>query len=59
MSIESCNGIYVFRYQAQQICQGLQDFGWIEPLVNARESGFKDDVVLYIPGPVSNKNLYF
>jgi hypothetical protein len=37
---------------ALQICQGLQDLGWIEPLSD-REPGFKDDFVLYIPGPVS------
>jgi hypothetical protein len=36
---------------ALQICQGLQDLGWIEPLSD-READFKDDFVLYIPGPV-------
>lgn len=41
-----------FRPVALQICQGLQDLGWIEPL-STKEPAFKDDFFLYIPGPVS------
>ncbi|CAB3993712.1 1-phosphatidylinositol 3-phosphate 5-kinase-like isoform X3, partial [Paramuricea clavata] len=43
---------------ALQICQGLQDLGWIEPL-NTREPAFKDDISLYIPGPRASDELYY
>ena len=46
-----------FRAVAVQICQGLLDLGWIEPL-NVAGPDFRDDFMLYIPGPVS-LNLLF
>ena len=46
-----------FRAVAVQICQGLLDLGWIEPL-NVTDPDFRDDFMLYIPGPVSLSLLF-
>ena len=39
------------------IGQSLLEFGWLEPVPNARDGGtvFKDEYVLYQPGVVNSK----
>ena len=52
----------LYRNQAIMIGQSLLEFGWLEPVPNARDGGtvFKDEYVLYQPGVVnSKKNLLF
>ena len=55
----TCNpAIFILRPQALQISQVFLDSGWIEPLLNHKDTVFKDDFVLYASGRVSNiKNI--
>ncbi|XP_028393496.1 1-phosphatidylinositol 3-phosphate 5-kinase-like isoform X2 [Dendronephthya gigantea] len=45
------------RAVALHICRGLLDLGWIEPLDGEQED-FKDDFVVYIPGPRASGEVY-
>lgn len=51
----------LYRNQAVMIGQSLLEFGWLEPVPNAREGGtvFKDEYVLYQPGMVNSEKTLF